>query len=320
MSHANRKKLRFTAATIAAGAIAVAGTTLGASWAVIAQAAPASAAASAPAPAQASSGATASGATASASVLASQATGTMTSMTNMPSGATTSAHAMKLKLNLSPMPEGTITTGITAAGQQFVEVDVYGLTPGSAHEVTLRQIPVGTLTADATGQATATFNVQNIKHADRVRILDGGAGTSVIAVSAATGTANGPYALQAVESGFPSGTMHGQATFVYDPETAKITVTLSATGVSPGLHAAHIHLGSCASQGGVQYMLMDFTANDSGQINDETRVVTNVKTPPPAVGWYLNLHQGNSNNILDSAGNPTIYFRPLLCANIVAKS
>ena len=32
-------------------------------------------------------------------------------------------------------------------------------------------------------------------------------------------------------------------------------------------------------------------------------------------GWYLNLHQGNSNNIL-SNGQPTINFRPLLCANI----
>lgn len=32
---------------------------------------------------------------------------------------------------------------------------------------------------------------------------------------------------------------------------------------------------------------------------------------------YLNIHQGNSNNIL-SNGQPTIYFRPLLCANINA--
>jgi hypothetical protein len=36
----------------------------------------------------------------------------------------------------------------------------------------------------------------------------------------------------------------------------------------------------------------------------------------PASGWYLNLHQGNSGNILDAAGQPTIFFRPLLCANI----
>ena len=62
-------------------------------------------------------------------------------------------------------------------------------------------------------------------------------------------------------------------------------------------------------------MLMDFTADGNGNIDHETRVVTGVTTPLPATGWYLNLHQGDMNNIL-SNGQPTIKFRPLLCANI----
>ncbi len=37
--------------------------------------------------------------------------------------------------------------------------------------------------------------------------------------------------------------------------------------------------------------------------------------PVPATGWYLNLHQGNSNNILAN-GQPTPDFRPLLCAGL----
>jgi hypothetical protein len=222
-------------------------------------------------------------------------------------------HKMKFDLKLSAMPHGSITTG-TSGGQQFVQVTVFGLTPGSAHQVTLRGNPIGTLTADATGQATQTFDVASIAHAARVRILDGGAGTDVIAVSDAT-NGGGSYRLHAVESGFPAGSLHGKATLVYDPMAATITVTLSAWGVSPGMHAAHIHLGSCSSQGGVQYMLMDYQANGQGQINNETRVVTGVTAAPPATGWYLNLHQGNSNNIL-SGGAPTIKFRPLLCANI----
>jgi hypothetical protein len=41
-----------------------------------------------------------------------------------------------------------------------------------------------------------------------------------------------------------------------------------------------------------------------------------VNTPLPASGLYLNLHQGNNNNILAN-GSPTISFRPLLCGNIV---
>jgi hypothetical protein len=277
MSIVNHKRLRVTAAMVAAGAITAAGATLATSASAAVQAAPARHAA-----------------------------------------VTAAAHKMRFKvfrLNLSAMPAGTITTGTTAAGQQFVEVTVYGLTPGSAHEVTLHTKPIGTLTADATGQATQTFDVSGIALYDRVRILDGGAGTRVIAVSSATELESGPYSLHAVEAGFPAGTLHGQATLVYDSAKATITVTLSAWGVSPGMHAAHIHLGSCASQGGVKYMMMDFKANHGGQINHETRVVTGVTTAPPAAGWYLNLHQGTSNNIL-SGGNPTINFRPLLCANI----
>jgi hypothetical protein len=51
---------------------------------------------------------------------------------------------------------------------------------------------------------------------------------------------------------------------------------------------------------------------------NETRTVTNVTTPLPAGGWYLNLHQGNSGNILAN-GRPTINFRPLLCGDIAAQ-
>jgi hypothetical protein len=84
----------------------------------------------------------------------------------------------------------------------------------------------------------------------------------------------------------------------YDPAAGTITVTLTASGLTPGAHAAHIHIGSCMSQGPVQYMLMDFTADSGGQIMHEVRTVTGVTTPLPATGWYLNLHQGTSSNIL----------------------
>jgi hypothetical protein len=63
-------------------------------------------------------------------------------------------------------------------------------------------------------------------------------------------------------------------------------------------------------------MLMDFTADRFGIVSHEVRVVTGVTSAPPASGWYLNVHQGTSANILDANGNPTIFFRPLLCADI----
>jgi hypothetical protein len=225
------------------------------------------------------------------------------------------AHKVTLHLNLMAMPTGTVTTGTTPSGQELVQVAMFGLTPGSSHTVLLHGNPIGTLTADTTGQASATFTVNSIPGGSRVKILDGGQGTNVIAQTSTLGRGNGPYQLHALEAGFPQGSLQGHATLVYDPAAQMITVTLTASGVTPGMHAAHIHLGSCQSQGPVQYMLMDFTADRHGNINNETRMVTGVTTPLPATGWYLNLHQGNSNNIL-SNGQPTILFRPLLCANI----
>jgi Cu/Zn superoxide dismutase len=152
-----------------------------------------------------------------------------------------------------------------------------------------------------------------------VTILNGTAADSVSAEPIAkTSGGFGAHRLVAVEDadGANFGTPQGQATITYNPAAQTISVTLTASGLTPGAHAAHIHVGSCAAQGAVQYMLMDFTADGNGRINDETRTVGNVTTPLPASGWYLNLHQGTSNNILDAAGNPTINFRPLLCANI----
>ena len=53
----------------------------------------------------------------------------------------------------------------------------------------------------------------------------------------------------------------------------------------------------------------------NGQIANETRTVTGVTSGIPATGWYLNLHEGDSNNILKN-GQPSIFFRPLLCQNL----
>jgi len=219
-------------------------------------------------------------------------------------------------LHLSAMPAGTVSVGTQGGGVSQLMISAYGLTPGSAHTVLLHGNPIGTLTADSTGQVSTALTVNHIPSGSRVKILDGGNGTAIIAQTDPLNSGNGQHALHAIENGFPQGSLQGHATMAYDPAAQTITVTLTASGVSPGPHAAHIHVGSCQSQGPVQYMLMDFTADSHGNINNETRTVTNVTTAPPATGWYLNLHQGDMNNIL-SNGNPTINFRPLLCANIV---
>jgi hypothetical protein len=62
-------------------------------------------------------------------------------------------------------------------------------------------------------------------------------------------------------------------------------------------------------------MLRDLVADLQGRIVHAVRVFTNVTAPIPASGWHLNIHQGSSGNILGN-GQPTIFFRPLLCADI----
>jgi Cu/Zn superoxide dismutase len=234
-----------------------------------------------------------------------------------------------MTVSLQPMPAGTVS--LSQGGQGLTaQVNVSGLTPGSSHAVELRSggavlTQFSTLIADSTGQANVTLTSNytgSIRTGSRVVILngaadDGGADSHKIAISDAdNGTSPSQLLpLDIAGDGSDYQTLNGTATLVYDPAAQTLTVTVNASGLTPGAHAAHIHLGSCASQGSVQYMLMDLTANCQGQVVGEVRVISGVTSPIPASGMYINIHQGDSNTILNN-GQPTIAFRPLLCANI----
>jgi CHRD domain len=182
------------------------------------------------------------------------------------------------------------------------------------------------LTVNSAGQAQeidlSSAFAPAVPSGSQIVILNGTAGDPVSAEPIAESSPIVPgvmtYNFTGIEVGPNSlnyGTPRGSAILVYDPARQTLSVTLDASGLTPGAYAAHIDLGSCQAQGAVQYMLMDFTANALGPIVDETRTITGVTGPIPSTGWYLNLHQGNSDTIL-SNGQPTIAFRPLLCANI----
>ena len=235
-------------------------------------------------------------------------------------------------LPLNAMPVGTVAFGRDRRNRLTVTAEMYGLTPGSTHRVNLISahryyvIRFGKLTANSVGQARATLSSSYTgpwPHGMQL-VIHMGAGYGSVARQriAQTGVlprfTTRPHLLTSVEysyTGVSYGTPRGVATISYNSRLKTLTVTVNASGVTPGLHAAHIHVGSCMSQGPVKYMLKDLPANSEGKIVHAVRVFTNVTTPIPASGWYLNIHQGNSNQIL-SNGNPTIYFRPLLCANI----
>jgi hypothetical protein len=161
-----------------------------------------------------------------------------------------------------------------------------------------------------------------VRHGSRLLVRMGAGGgvawTPIAKTRRLSDPGHGRHRLIAVEvgrGGTSYGTPHGRATVSYNGSRQTLTVTIHASGVTPGPHAAHIHLGSCMSQGPVKYMLRDLVASRRGRIAHAVRVFTHVTAPIPAHGWYLNIHQGNSGNILSNA-QPTIYFRPLLCADI----
>ena len=241
----------------------------------------------------------------------------------------------KQYLQLQAMPSGTAGLRTNGSGDLTSTVDASGLTPGSPHAVHLLAsngatlATFSTLTANGAGQADATLDSSytgSIPAGSRLAIFNGPKATvgkpggQIIADTADlnSGIPTSPLPLTALEittHGKNYGTPAGAASIAYNPTAQTLTVTVTASGVTPGNHAAHIHLGSCQSQGAVQYMLMDYTANAAGQIINESRTVTGVTSGIPATGWYLNLHQGTSQTILKN-GVPTVWFRPLLCASI----
>ena len=233
-------------------------------------------------------------------------------------------------LSLRAMPAGTVTFG-RRHGRLTVRIEASGLTPGSSHSVNLvipgrAAIRFSSLTASSLGRASSDLHSNftgRVRRGSRLVVRMGAGGGSVAAEPITeTGRLRSAgrrrHRLIPVETGpggASFGTPRGLAAISYSAQRRTLTVTIRASGLTPGRHAAHIHVGSCRSQGPVKYMLTDLVANRAGKIEHAVRVLTNVTTPIPAHGWYLNIHQGNSSNILRN-GQPTIFFRPLLCADI----
>lgn len=243
-------------------------------------------------------------------------------------------------LNLAPMASGTVAVSRTSGDHYRAHVAAYGFTPGSAHQVDIDApraygpvIRFGAVTADAAGVVDATVDSTDsapvlpagsqfvIRLGNNTNDLNRNAVTAEVIARSATLPAmanGGTSTLTAIEqnaAGREAGTPSGNATITYDPDAHTLTVTVNATGVTPGHHAAHIHTGTCQAQGAVRYMLMDYTADAKGDIVNQTRTVTGVSAMPVGGSWYLNVHQGDSGSILTSTGQPAPGFRPLLCAN-----
>jgi hypothetical protein len=251
-----------------------------------------------------------------------------------------SAGPITERLSLSAMPNGTVTVTQDRDGHYTAHVKAYGVTPGSAHEVEIDApdttgpvVRFGAVSANASGMIDASITSvdtdtrlpsgarfvirlgDNTGDFNRNAVAGEVIGQSTPLPAVPHGSSVPLTAVNQSTSGAELGRLAGTATVTYDPARQTLAVTVSATGVGAGSHAAHIHDGTCQAQGSVRYMLMDYTADAHGDIVNQTRTVTNVPAMPAAGSWYLNLHLGDSSSILGPNKQPALSFRPLLCTN-----
>ena len=247
-------------------------------------------------------------------------------------------------LRLAGMPNGVVRVWRNPQGRLEVRLAAYGLTPGSSHNVSVDgpdstaltpEVRFPAFTADSMGRANVTLTAATstgpLMRGSRVGIRLGSypgdaarnlpaeelIASSGVLPASPQGVLSGLHARSLGTAGGYLGRLHGWARIGYSAGTQTLSVTVTAYGLAPGTHAAHIHLGSCQDQGAVKYMLMDFQANASGSIVNQTRTVKPVSPAPPGTGWYLNLHLGNSSDIL-AKGMPTLNFRPELCSDVTS--
>jgi CHRD domain len=247
-----------------------------------------------------------------------------------------SPSAETIHVPLASQPVGTVTLSVTTTGHILATVDATGIAPGTSHAVDIQ--PTGCevatppsyrfapVTANSTGQIMATVASTNRVEGSLFDVT--GAFVVHLGSSATAAVASLPIACTPVKNvaGHRTLRLHslsdqvaplqGSATLVYQPAKMELTVHVEASGFAPFTqHAAHVHMGSCVSQGPILYMLPDLVANAKGEVN-EVATFTDVPTGPPPSGWYLNLHWGSSSQIVTKTGVPTILFRPLLCGDI----
>lgn len=83
----------------------------------------------------------------------------------------------------------------------------------------------------------------------------------------------------------------------------QLTVLITLKGLVPNSkHMAHVHAGSCASQGPIKYDLKTIVANATGEATSTT-VIPKVKAVPRN-GWYVNIHLGSSDMKSQASNDP----------------
>ena len=263
-------------------------------------------------------------------LLVSCGSGGHTSTANQPTTVTSQTASVVLK----HMPQGSALLTWTPDDRTLnVNVRLYGLAPNSTHPAHIHSgscskqgsvlYPLQNMVADAHGVADTTTTIKNVKNGIPASgwyvNVHNGPGLSPsdeflpIACADVSNPVHDTTSLQQVNAPLISApgsraseSAHGSARLTLSKST--LTVKLTVSGMQPqSSHAAHIHAGSCESQGAVVYSLDTVRADASGNAT-VTTVIAHVKTIP-ANGWYINIH--SSTNLSTQTG-----FDPITCGNV----
>jgi hypothetical protein len=234
---------------------------------------------------------------------------------------------------LKHMPTGMATISWNAASQALtVKISLVGLAPNSTHPAHIHSgscakqgpvvYPLQNVVADAHGVGTSTTTIKNVTTLPATGWyinVHNGPGLSPsdqflpivcndlsLSTISATSTSSLQVPLTAAPGSSASESASGTAQLTLSGNT--LTVKLTLSGLAPNsAHAAHIHAGSCESQGPVVHPLQNVVADASGNA-DVTTTIQNVSSIPSS-GWYVNVHY--STDLSTQTG-----FNPIACGDV----
>ena len=233
-----------------------------------------------------------------------------------------------------PAPGTAISSGLLIPGQTMSVTFPTGTIPAGQTSATLLYIcdihagmqgvvivnPAGTpypetqagYTSDGQAQASADLVAgQGAASAFQATTSPGPNGTTVWhAAAGVSPPETDTVSLSSENAGTVGYTASGSATLAITGPTS-LQVSLTVSGLPAGsTHPAHIHNGTCTSDGGVAFALPNLVADASGNATETTTVTVPLGTGIPEAGWFVNVHNGPDMTTSSGA-------TPVACGNVV---
>jgi hypothetical protein len=248
-----------------------------------------------------------------------------------PSSAATKSTQAQTTLNHAPI--GTSDLMWNAANQTLtVKVALTGLAPSSTHPAHIHAgdctsngavvYPLKSVVANSLGVGTSETTITGVKDGIPakgwyINVHNGPnlSPESQFAPIACANVVNSTTSMtsnQSVHLTFEGTTVANESasgTAQLSLADGKLTVKITMSGLAPNTtHIAHIHTGSCETQGAVLYKLTPVGNGTS------TTIVPNVSSIP-ASGWYVNVHLASTMDEM----NTQTGFDPIACGNVVTR-